>query len=67
MKLSIQHKEEAVQQWNAVNDTMPSLRNYQRKWDAINVKSLIENDLNFNQIADIARFNALQCNSFTIH
>jgi hypothetical protein len=39
----------------------PTIPQFQKNWDNINIKRIIANDLIFNSPRDLARFKALQC------
>jgi hypothetical protein len=40
---------------------VPTIPQFQKNWDNINIKRIIANDLIFNSPRDLARFKALQC------
>lgn len=48
--------------WRAMNNTFPSAPNRQKNWDLINISRIINEELNFTNLHDVARFKALQCN-----
>jgi hypothetical protein len=61
-ELIIHHYEEALAVWDVENENeRPTLRQFQKNWDNINIKRVIANDLIFNSPRNLARFKALQC------
>jgi hypothetical protein len=56
------HYDEALAVWDVENENeRPTIPQFQKNWDNINIKRIIENDLIFNSSRDLARFKALQC------
>jgi hypothetical protein len=61
-KLNIHHYDEALAVWGVANENeIPTIPQFQKNWDNINIKGIIANDLIFNSPRDLARFKALQC------
>jgi hypothetical protein len=61
-ELIIHHYDEALVVWDVENENeRPTIRQFQKNWDNINIKRIIANDLIFNLPRDLARFKALQC------
>jgi hypothetical protein len=46
---------------NNFYNEIPTIPQFQKNWDNINIKGIIVNDLIFNSPRDLARFKALQC------
>jgi hypothetical protein len=60
--LNIHHYDEALAVWGVANENeIPTIPQFQKNWDNINIKGIIANDLIFNSPRDLARFKALQC------
>jgi hypothetical protein len=54
--------DEALAVWDVENwNERPTIPQFQKNWDNINIKRIIANDLIFNSPRDLARFKALQC------
>jgi hypothetical protein len=61
-ELIVHHYEEALAVWDVENENeRPTIPQFQKNWDNINIKRIIANDLIFNSPGDLARFEALQC------
>jgi hypothetical protein len=61
-ELIIHHYYEALAVWDVENQNeRPTIPQFQKNWDNINIKRIIANDLIFNSSRDLARFRALQC------
>jgi hypothetical protein len=61
-ELIIHHYDEASAVWDVENENKrPTIPQYQKNWDSINIKRIIANDLIFNSPKDLARFKALHC------
>jgi hypothetical protein len=61
-ELNIHHYDEALAAWGVANENeIPTIPQFQKNWDNINIKGIIANDLIFNSPRDLARFKALQC------
>jgi hypothetical protein len=61
-ELNIHHYDEALAAWGVANENeIPTIPQFQKNWDNINIKEVIANDLIFNSPRDLARFKALQC------
>jgi hypothetical protein len=61
-ELIIHHYDEASAAWDVENENeRPTIPQFQKNWDNINIKRIIANDLIFNSPRDLARFKALQC------
>jgi hypothetical protein len=61
-ELNIHHYDEALTAWGVANENeIPTIPQFQKNWDNINIKGIIANDLIFNSPRDLARFKALQC------
>jgi hypothetical protein len=61
-ELNIHHYDEALAVWGVANENeIPTITEFQKNWDNINIKRIIANDLIFNSPRDLARFKALQC------
>jgi hypothetical protein len=61
-ELIIHHYDEALAVWNVENDNeRPTIPQFQKNWDNINIQRIIADDLIFNSSRDLARFKALQC------
>ncbi|KAH0818590.1 hypothetical protein GEV33_004201 [Tenebrio molitor] len=61
-ELNIHHYDEALAVWGVANENeIPTIPQFQKNWDNINIKGIIANDLIFNSPRDLARFKALQC------
>jgi hypothetical protein len=61
-ELIIHHYDKAVAVWDVENEKKsPTIPQFQKNWDNINIKGIIANDLIFNSPRDLARFKALQC------
>jgi hypothetical protein len=61
-ELIIHHYDEALAVWGVENENqIPTIPQFQKNWDNINIKRIIANDLIFNSPRDLARFKALQC------
>jgi hypothetical protein len=61
-ELIIHHYDEALAVWDVENENeRPTIPQFQKNWDNINIKRIIYNDLIFNSSRDLARFKALQC------
>jgi hypothetical protein len=61
-ELIIHHYDEALAAWGVANENeIPTIPQFQKNWDNINIKRIIDNDLIFNSSRDLARFKALQC------
>jgi hypothetical protein len=61
-ELIIHHYDEALAVWDVENENeRPTIPQFQKNWDNINIKRMIANDLFFNSARDLARFKALQC------
>jgi hypothetical protein len=61
-ELNIHHYNEALAVWGVANENeIPTIPQFQKNWDNINIKGIIANDLIFNSPRDLARFKALQC------
>jgi hypothetical protein len=61
-ELIIHHYDGALEVWNVENENeRPTIPQFQKTWDNINIKRIIANDLIFNSPKDLARFKALQC------
>jgi hypothetical protein len=60
-ELNIHHYDEALAVWGVANENeIPTIPQFQKNWDNINIKGIIANDLIFNSPRDLARFKALQ-------
>jgi hypothetical protein len=65
--------DEALAVWDVENENeRPIIPQFQKNWDNINIKRIIDNDLIFNSSRDLASFKALQririlvtCNTFS--
>jgi hypothetical protein len=74
-ELIIHHYDETLAVWDVENENeRPTIPQFQKNWDNINIKRIIANDLIFNSFRDLARFKALQmqririlltCNTFS--
>jgi hypothetical protein len=61
-ELTIHHYHEASAATDVKNENeRPTIPQFQKNWDNINIKRIIANDLIFNSPRDSARFKALQC------
>jgi hypothetical protein len=61
-ELLTHHYDEALAVWDAENENeRPTIPQFQKNWDNINIKQIIANELIFNSPRDLARFKALQC------
>jgi hypothetical protein len=61
-ELIIHHYDEALAGWDIENENeRPTIPQFQKNWDNINIQRIIANDLIFNSPRDLARFKALQC------
>jgi hypothetical protein len=61
-KFIIHHYDEVSAVWDVENENeRPTIPQFQKNWDNINIKRIIANDLIFNSPRDLARFKALQC------
>jgi hypothetical protein len=61
-ELIIHHYDEALAVWDVENENeRPTIPQFQKNWDNINIKRIIANDSIFNSPRDLARFKALQC------
>jgi hypothetical protein len=61
-ELNIHHYDEALAVWGVANENeIPTIPQFQKNWDNINIKGIIANNLIFNSPRDLARFKALQC------
>jgi hypothetical protein len=61
-ELNIHHYDEALAVWGVANENeIPTIPQFQKNWDNINIKGIIANDLIFNSPRDLAHFKALQC------
>jgi hypothetical protein len=61
-ELIIHHYDEALAVWDVANENeRPTIPQFQKNWDYINIKRIIANDSIFNSPRDLARFKALQC------
>jgi hypothetical protein len=61
-ELNIPHYDEALAAWGVANENeIPTIPQFQKNWDNINIKGIIANNLIFNSPRDLARFKALQC------
>jgi hypothetical protein len=61
-ELNIHHYDEALAVWGVANENeIPTIPQFQKNWNNINIKGIIANDLIFNSPRDLARFKALQC------
>jgi hypothetical protein len=61
-ELNIHHYDEALAVWGVANENeIPTIPQFQKNWDNINIKGIITNELIFNSPRDLARFKALQC------
>jgi hypothetical protein len=61
-ELNIHHYDETLAVWGVANENeIPTIPQFQKNWDNINIKGIIANDLIFNSPRDLARFKALQC------
>jgi hypothetical protein len=59
-ELIIHHYDEALAVWDVENENeRPTISQFQKNWDNINIKRIIANDLIFNSSRDLARFKAL--------
>jgi hypothetical protein len=62
-ELIIHHYDEASAVWDVENENeRPTISQFQKNLDNINIKRIIDNDFIFNSPRDLARFKALQCN-----
>lgn len=52
---------DARDSWSVLNNGFPSVPDRQKNWDTINISRIINEDLKFTDLHDIARFKALQC------
>jgi hypothetical protein len=60
-ELIIHHYDEALGVWGVENENeRPTIPQFQKNCDNINIKGIIANDLIFNSPRDLARFRALQ-------
>jgi hypothetical protein len=60
-ELNIHHYDEALAVGGVANENeIPTIPQFQKNWDNINIKGIIANDLIFNSPRDLARFKALQ-------
>jgi hypothetical protein len=63
-ELIIHHYDEALAVWDVENENeRPTIPQFQKNWDNINIKRIIANDLMFDSPRYLARFKALQLNS----
>jgi hypothetical protein len=54
--------DETLAVWDVENENeRPTIPEFQKNWDNINIKRIIANDLIFNSSRVLARFKALQC------
>jgi hypothetical protein len=54
--------DEALAVWDVENENeRPTIPQFQKNWDNINIKRILDNNLIFNSSRDLARFKALQC------
>jgi hypothetical protein len=54
--------DEALAVWDIENENeRPTIPQFWKTWDNINIKRIIANDLIFNSPRDLARFKTLQC------
>jgi hypothetical protein len=61
-ELIIHQYDEASAVWDVENENeSPTIPQFQKNWDNINIKRIIVNDLIFNSPRDLARFKALPC------
>jgi hypothetical protein len=61
-ELIILHYDEASAVWDVENkNETPTIPQFQKNWDNININRIIDNDLIFNSPRDMSRFKALQC------
>jgi hypothetical protein len=61
-ELIIHHYDEVLAVWDVENENeRPTIPQFQKNWDNINIKRIIDNDLIFNSSRHLARFKALQC------
>jgi hypothetical protein len=62
LKSLFHHYDEALAVWDVENENeKPTIPQFQKNWDNINIKRTIAKDLIFNLSRDLARFKALQC------
>lgn len=52
----ISYMQESIEAWNILNSLLPTQLKIQRNWDAINVKRIINEELIFTDLYDIAIF-----------
>jgi hypothetical protein len=63
-ELIIHHYDEALAVWDVENDNeRPTILQFQKNWDNINIKRLIANDLIFNLPRDLARYKCRELGS----
>jgi hypothetical protein len=60
IKIQVHYYEEALNKWLSVNNETPSSLKIQKSWDMINIKRVIESELQFDSDFDKARFKAIQ-------
>jgi hypothetical protein len=60
IKIQVHYYEEALNKWLSVNNETPSSLKIQKSWDMINIKRIIESELQFDSDFDKARFKAIQ-------
>jgi hypothetical protein len=61
-ELIIHHYDEALAVWDVENENeRPTIPQFRKNWDNINIKRIIANNLIFNSPRDLARFKTLQC------
>jgi hypothetical protein len=61
-ELIIHHYDEALGVWGVENENeRPTIPQFQKNWNNINIKRIITNDLIFNSPRYLARFKALPC------
>lgn len=55
-KIFISHMDEALNNWSIINGlSMPDIKIYQKDWDSFNIKKVIDTELNFDKLLNIAR------------
>jgi hypothetical protein len=60
-ELIIHHYDETSAVWDVENENeRPTIPQFQKNWDNINIKRITANDLIFNSPRDLSRFKALQ-------
>jgi hypothetical protein len=59
IKIQVHYYEEALNKWLSVNNETPSSLKTQKSWDLINIKRIIESELQFDSDFDKARFKAI--------